>query len=163
MSTTVKEPNRVNSSVKPAFLTRCIATVFFSGYTPIAPGTAGSLIALIPLIVFPGMSPLYLALLIAAGFTAGVHASKQFEQAYGDDPQFVVIDETVGMWVTMLFVPITPVTLIAGFLLFRIFDIIKPPPARQLETLPNGWGIMLDDVAAGIYAGLVVLLFIQFI
>lgn len=158
-----KRPNHPDTLVKPAFLTRCIATSLFSGYSPIAPGTAGSIVGLIPLIIFPEISFYTLALMVVAGFLAGVWVSKQFERVYGDDPQIVVIDETVGMWTTMLFVPITPFTLTAGFILFRIFDIIKPPPARQLEPIPNGWGIMLDDIAAAVYAGLIVLLIIQFI
>ncbi len=153
-----KPPNRINRAAEPAFITKCIATVFFSGYSPVAPGTAGSIVALIPLIIFPGMSTVTLALITISGFSIGVWASKQFERVYGDDPQIVVIDETVGMWVTMLFVPVTWFTMTAGFILFRIFDIIKPPPARQLEAIPNGWGIMLDDVAAGVYAGLTVFL-----
>ncbi len=155
MSTTVNQPNHIN---EPSFITRCVATVFFSGYSPVAPGTAGSLVALIPLIIFPGIHVFVLVAMIIIGFAAGVRVSNMFEAAYGDDPQVVVIDEAVGMWITMLFVPITWFNLGAGFLLFRIFDIIKPPPARQLEALTNGWGIMLDDVAAGIYAGILVFL-----
>jgi len=155
MSTAVKQPNRTND---PSFITRCIATVFFSGYSPVAPGTAGSLVALIPLIIFPGIPIFTLLVMIVIGFSIGVFVSKKYEMVYGDDPRVVVIDEAVGMWITMLFVPITWLNLGAGFLLFRIFDIIKPPPARQFEAIPNGWGIMLDDVAAGIYAGILLFL-----
>jgi len=68
------------------------------------------------------------------------------------DPQFVVIDEVAGQWVTLLFSPVTWKTVLAGFILFRAFDIVKPPPVRQLERLPEGTGIVVDDVAAGIYA-----------
>lgn len=153
-----KQPNRVNRTVEPAWLTKCIATVFYSGYSPVAPGTAGSLAALIPLILFQNIPVAVLGGMVIVGFVLGVWSSKQFELAYGDDPQIVVIDEAVGMWITMLLVPISWFTLIAGFVLFRLFDIIKVPPARQLEALRNGWGIMLDDVASGIYAGVTVFL-----
>jgi len=153
-----KQPHQANAARHPSFLVKSIGTVFFAGYSPVAPGTAGSLVALIPLILFPGITTQTLIIMIVIGFTLGVWVSKQFEKAYGDDPQIVVIDETVGMWVTFLFVPITWLTLGIGFLLFRIFDIIKPPPAAQLEAIQGGWGIMLDDVAAGLYAGLLVLL-----
>lgn len=156
MQTAGKQPNRTNRPDEPSLLTKCVATVLFSGYSPVAPGTAGSIVALIPLIVFPGISKLTLALLITMGFIAGVWSSRRFEKAYGDDPQVVVIDESVGMWVTMMFIPISWMNIVIGFILFRTFDIIKPPPARQLENLRNGWGIMLDDVAAGIYAGIIV-------
>jgi phosphatidylglycerophosphatase A len=70
------------------------------------------------------------------------------------DPGIVVVDEIVGMWVTLLFLPFTPMTAALGFLLFRAMDIVKPYPARELEGLRAGWGIMADDVMAGIYANL---------
>ncbi len=78
------------------------------------------------------------------------------------DPQFVVIDEVAGQWITLLFVPVAWKTLLAGFILFRGFDIVKPPPVRQLERLPEGTGIVVDDVAAGIYALGVLQLLIHF-
>jgi phosphatidylglycerophosphatase A len=66
----------------------------------------------------------------------------------------VVWDEVVGMWATLALLPLTPVTAVAGFLLFRVMDIVKPYPARDLEKLPDGWGIMADDLMAGVYANL---------
>lgn len=145
--------NTTESAAHPSLLTKCIATVCFAGYSPVAPGTAGSLLALIPLILFPSIDFLTLFLLTLILFFLGVGVSRKYEKAYGKDPQVVVIDEFVGMWVTMLCVPITWVTVTLGFFLFRVFDVVKPPPARQIEALPHGWGIMLDDVVAGIYAG----------
>ncbi len=71
-----------------------------------------------------------------------------------EDPGRVVVDEMVGMWATLLWLPWNLGTAIAGFLLFRAMDVLKPYPARQLEGLPRGWGIMADDVMAGIYANL---------
>src|SRR5437867_3717791 len=133
---------------------RLIATGLFSGYSPIAPGTAGSLLGL-ALYMIPGVEhPLSLTIITACTFFVGTIASAQMEKRFGDDPQVVVIDEVVGMWVTLLFLPKTLVGASVGFLFFRFYDIVKPPPARSLERLKNGWGIMLDDVAAGIYANI---------
>ena len=70
------------------------------------------------------------------------------------DPGIVVVDEVVGQWVTLAALPFTPVTAALGFLLFRVMDVVKPWPARDLERLPGGWGIMADDVMAGVYAHL---------
>jgi phosphatidylglycerophosphatase A len=83
----------------------------------------------------------------------GIPAATQVARASGTkDPQFVVIDEVAGQLIALIAAPLTWKTFLAGFILFRAFDIIKPPPARQLERLPEGTGIVLDDVAAGIYA-----------
>jgi hypothetical protein len=73
---------------------------------------------------------------------------------HGPDPSIVVIDEIVGMWVSLLFLPASLPLSVAAFVAFRILDVVKPEPARWLERLPDGWGIMLDDVAAGIYANI---------
>jgi phosphatidylglycerophosphatase A len=78
------------------------------------------------------------------------------------DPQFVVIDEVAGQWIALLFAPVAWKTVLAGFILFRAFDIVKPPPVRQLERLPDGTGIVVDDVAAGSYALLVLQLLLHF-
>jgi phosphatidylglycerophosphatase A len=89
----------------------------------------------------------------AATRVARAHASK--------DPQFVVIDEVAGQLIALIAVPLAWKTLLAGFILFRVFDILKPPPVRQLEKLPEGTGIVLDDVAAGFYALLVMQLLLR--
>ena len=80
----------------------------------------------------------------------------------GKDPQFVVIDEVAGQLIALIAVPLAWKTFLAGFILFRVFDIIKPPPVRQLERLPEGTGIVLDDVAAGIYALIVMQILLRF-
>jgi phosphatidylglycerophosphatase A len=83
----------------------------------------------------------------------GIPAATQVARSLGKkDPQFVVIDEVAGQLITLIAVPVTWKTFLAGFILFRVFDIVKPPPVRQLEKLPGGTGIVLDDVAAGLYA-----------
>lgn len=130
-----------------------IASVGYSGYSPFAPGTAGTLASIpIYLLLFWAGWTVYIAALIAL-FFIGVWAANIGEEVWGKkDPGQVVIDETAGYLITMLFVPLSVFSVIAGFFLFRIADIIKPPPARQFDAMSGGWGIMLDDVAAGAYA-----------
>jgi len=92
----------------------------------------------------------------------GIPAATQVSRASATkDPQFVVIDEVAGQLIALIAVPLTWKSFLAGFILFRAFDIIKPPPVRQLEHLPEGTGIVLDDVAAGIYALVVMQLLIH--
>lgn len=96
--------------------------------------------------------PLILVLL-ALSLLLGIPAATRVARASGKkDPQFVVIDEVAGQLLALVAAPFTWKSLLAGFILFRAFDIVKPPPVRHLEKLPEGIGIMLDDVAAGLYA-----------
>jgi len=93
----------------------------------------------------------------------GIPAATQVARGSGTkDPQFVVIDEVAGQLVALIAVPLAWKSFLVGFILFRIFDIVKPPPVRQLEALPEGAGIVLDDVAAGFYALGVMHLFLHF-
>jgi phosphatidylglycerophosphatase A len=97
-------------------------------------------------------TPAVIALALLATLL-GIPAATQVARSFGKkDPQFVVIDEVAGQLITLIAVPVTWKTFLAGFILFRAFDIVKPPPIRQLEKLPGGTGIVLDDVAAGLYA-----------
>jgi len=141
-----------------------IATAGGAGYFPIAPGTAGSVVGIA---VVVGLAQLRLnrtasiAVLGAASlilFALGVWAAGIAESYFGRvDPGQVVVDEVVGQMLTFLLLPhATWKWLLGGFLLFRAFDILKPFPARQAERFPRGWGIMIDDVVAGVY-GLAVL------
>jgi phosphatidylglycerophosphatase A len=152
MDDTSVPQNPSNSPPSVPFLTRFIATGMFSGYSPFAPGTAGSIVGLL-LYLIPGMEqPLVLSIAIVLTFIIGTRTSAVMEKHFGEDPSIVVIDEVVGMWISLLFLPRGLMIGIAAFFFFRLYDIIKPPPARQLERLKNGWGVMMDDVAAGIYA-----------
>ena len=161
------------------FIPRLIATGFFSGYSPWASGTAGTAVGLLFYLI-PGMEiPLVLSIAIIVGFFAGVWSSARVAAVVGHqltrsaerakakfqkdtaeenhstaDPSIVVIDEIVGMWITLLFLPKSIPVMIIGFFAFRAMDIIKPQPARRFERFPKGWGIMLDDVVAGVYANL---------
>jgi phosphatidylglycerophosphatase A len=104
----------------------------------------------------------YLLVVTLVVFLLGVPAAALVARREGrKDPGVVVVDEIVGMWVSLLFLPLTPFTALSAFLLFRGMDIVKPYPARQLERLPGGWGIMADDVMAGIYANLLLRLALQ--
>jgi phosphatidylglycerophosphatase A len=88
-------------------------------------------------------------------FLFGVVTASAIPQEWGKDPGRVVIDEIVGFWFAVALFPKTLTTVIVGFLVFRLLDIVKPPPARAAERLPKGWGIVMDDVIVGIYTNLV--------
>lgn len=138
-------------------LGRAIGAGFGSGLSPVAPGTAGSLAAVILYYLLtraftdPIEQQTLLIALIVAGFPLGVWATGLLVTAENNDPGRAVWDEFVGMWLTCLLLPPTLPWLLAAFIAFRFFDVIKPWPAAELERLPGGWGIMADDVAAGIY------------
>jgi phosphatidylglycerophosphatase A len=140
-----------------------LATVGYVGHFPFAPGTAGSAAALLlyALLRWTGASPMVDVALIVALFAAGCWAGSVAEAHYGrTDPGYVVLDEVIGMLLTLLFVPVMWSGVLIGFLLFRAFDIVKPFPARQCERLHGGLGIMADDAVAGIYGNLALRLII---
>jgi phosphatidylglycerophosphatase A len=133
-----------------------LATGLGAGFSPFAPGTAGTLVAIpIYLILSRIPSPLYELTLLAFFFLA-IWISGVAQDSWGrkDDPR-IVIDEMVGFLVTLLWVPQRTVFIILVFFLFRFFDIIKPPPIRRLEKIEGGYGVVLDDVLAGVYANIV--------
>jgi len=142
-----------------------LATGFGAGYSPIAPGTAGTLIA-IPVYFFLSAipSPIY-EITIAAFFFLSVWVSKNAEVFFKrKDDGRIVIDEIMGFFVTMLWVPKTARFIVIGFFLFRFFDILKPFPIRRLEKkIKGGFGVVLDDVLAGIYANIILRLIYLFI
>lgn len=133
-----------------------IATAAYSGYFPVAPGTVGSAVGLLVYAVVWWMqSPVVEVALIAVLFAAGVWAGTIAEQYFGGiDPGPVVIDEVVGMLITLAFIPVGWSAALAGFFLFRVFDIIKPYPAGRFEQLHGGLGVMADDAMAAVYANL---------
>ena len=136
-------------------LARVVATAFGSGYSRLAPGTAGSAVGL--LLFWPMAEwrwPWQVGACLALLLVGALAATRVAERVGLKDPGIVVVDEVLGQWVTLLALPFTPATAVLGFLLFRAMDIVKPWPARDLERLPGGWGIMADDVAAGVYAHL---------
>lgn len=144
------------------------ATCAGAGLLPYAPGTAGSAVGVAAVVAIahlplaqPWQSVMVGAVVVvlgALGIAAATRAEKFFERK---DPGQVVIDEVVGQMLTLAAWPAAPWPwLLAGFLLFRAFDVLKPYPARRVENAPGGWGIMLDDVVAGIY-GLAVLTILE--
>lgn len=148
-----------------------IATFFGAGYGKPGPGTWGSVAAMLLWAAFawgihPAPQTLFIALLagIAISIAIGVPAATIAARESGrKDPQFVVVDEVSGQWIALLGCPIEWRHMLICLVLFRLFDMTKPPPVRQLENLPEGWGIVFDDVAAGLYAwGIAALLRIWF-
>jgi phosphatidylglycerophosphatase A len=139
-----------------AGLARILATGLGSGYSPIVPGTAGSAVGLLLFWPLSRLGTGWAAAATAVLFFVGVAASSHVARRAGSkDPSIVVVDEVLGMWATLLFLPLTPLLAAGGFVLFRVLDVLKPFPARQFESLPGGWGIMADDLMAGVYANLV--------
>ena len=140
---------------------KTIATGFGSGYAPLAPGTAGSILACLLLwgatfLIedFQRLHLFFLGIIIIFTFL-GVWAAKKLEKDWGKDPSKVVVDEMVGQWINLLFIPITFQNIILGLIIFRFFDIVKPLGIRSMESCKNGWGVMLDDILAGIYGNIV--------
>ncbi len=133
------------------------STFFGAGFFPIAPGTFASFEAAL-IYRFAGwkLAPLPYLLVLAGVFLAGVAAADiQTRVMKQKDPRPVVIDEVVGQGIALFLAPTGWVWIAAGFFLFRLFDIFKPGPIRLLERLPGGWGIMADDVLAGVFSALV--------
>lgn len=134
------------------------ATVFGAGRLRPGPGSWGSGAAvalwwILSRFVPPAHQTIALIALSLLAVAIGIPAATRVSRASGlKDPQFVVIDEVAGQWIALLAAPVSWKTLLLGFILFRGFDIVKPPPVRQLERLPEGLGIVIDDVGAGLYA-----------
>ncbi|MGH7451292.1 MAG: phosphatidylglycerophosphatase A family protein [bacterium] len=157
-------------SLQANLLPRLIATVGFIGHSPLAPGTLGSLAAALVFLLFPPYISAWFWLAgLALLFVVAVWSAQQMADLAAQgaapgkvDPQEVVIDEVMGMAVTLAFLPLSLKAIGIGFLLFRIFDIIKPFPVRRSEKLPGGWGIVMDDVIAGIYANVGVRIILSF-
>ncbi len=134
-------------------LARLIASGLGAGRSPWAPGTAGSLLALLLGALLMLASPAALPLAALAATIGGVWAIRAAR--VDGDPGWVVIDEVAGQWLTLCFVPLDPYWYLASFFLFRAADIVKPFPANWCDrNLKGGLGIMLDDMVAGLYAGL---------
>ncbi len=136
---------------------RAIATWFGCGLVPFAPGTVGSLAGVLIALPLAPKHPIYLALLSAGFLPLAIWAADITEREEGrSDPGLVVVDEVLGQWMTLAGAThLNWRSYTAGFLLFRLFDIWKPAPVRQLEKLPGGAGIVADDMMAGIYGALV--------
>jgi len=133
---------------------RIIASVFYAGYLPVAPGTLGSLSALV-LYYFICRDAVIMAVAILIAIVLGFVTAGKVEKMFGEkDPGEIVIDEFAGMLITLYRIPPSMGYVVTGFLLFRFFDIVKPKPIKDLEKLKGSLGIMSDDIVAGIYANI---------
>lgn len=139
-----------------------VATCGYLGYVPVAPGTFGSAAGLIifAAVRWSGSLALELAAIVLL-FAVGVWSSNIAEKHFGGvDPAPVILDEVVGMLITLAFIPVNITGAIVGFLLFRLFDVVKPWPANRLEALHGGLGVMADDAMAAVYGNVVLRLLV---
>jgi len=144
--------SRTRARVPDAFAW-ALATGMGVGYAPLAPATVASAVALLIYVAIPLESDSAgMFAVIASAFALGCLATNRISQPDDEDPSRAVWDEFVGMWTAFVFLPRTWPWLLAAFFLFRLLDIVKPPPIRRLEALPGGIGIMADDLAAGLIA-----------
>lgn len=139
-----------------------IATCGYLGYVPVAPGTFGSAAGLLvyAAVRWSGVPALEIAVIVLL-FAIGVWSSSVAEKHFGGvDPAPVILDEVVGMLITLALVPVSITGAIVGFLVFRLFDVVKPWPANRFEALHGGLGIMADDAMAGVYGNVVMRLLV---
>ncbi|MFA7288793.1 MAG: phosphatidylglycerophosphatase A [Melioribacteraceae bacterium] len=136
-------------------LEKLIGSGLSTGFIKKASGTWGSLAAL-AIYLLPGFeNPALLILLISISFVFGIPIANKFEKVYGKDPKEFTLDEFVGMWITLLFLPKSLWLIIPAFFIWRAFDIFKPFPVNRLEKLKGGLGIFADDIMAGFYSFLI--------
>ena len=134
---------------------KALVTGLGAGYSPLAPGTCGSLLAALAAWFLLPSSGWALPAAALVACLAGVPLSTWAERRWGADPPRVVIDEVAGQWLALVLLPKSLVVYPAAFLLFRLFDIVKPWGIFRVQEAPRGWGVMLDDLLAGIYANMV--------
>jgi phosphatidylglycerophosphatase A len=178
----IKEKNPVNKDYKVPLVIRAIGSGLFLGYIPFASGTFGSILGLL-IFLIPGFSDFHIILIaLLVCFGVGVYVSEQMKKRYGDDPPEVVIDEIAGLWFTYIIAfiifefffkakSLNPTDYfitkllfgLVGLIIFRIFDILKLQPSKYFDELKSGLGIMLDDIFAGLYAGILTPVFTHFL
>lgn len=138
------------------YTTEIISSWFYTGYSPVAPGTCGTAGAVLFYLLFlRNLSSVTYMVTVAVVVVIAVAVSTYISRQTGEeDPSHIVVDEVAGYLVTMAFIPPDIKYVVAGFVLFRVFDIVKPFPAGRLELLHGGYGIVLDDVAAGVWSNI---------
>jgi phosphatidylglycerophosphatase A len=143
-------------------LSKILATFFGVGYFPIAPGTLTSLICVFiyKFYLFRLNWPFYLLFLIFLFIGGSLVSTKYSKELNRKDPRKIVIDEAFGQFLVLFRMDENWPLLLLSFFFFRLFDIIKPYPIRKVEKFPNGWGIMLDDFLAALYAGIIIYVFL---
>lgn len=162
----IKTKKIVDENVKIDFFTMLIASALFTGYFPVASGTVGSLFAVL-FVLIPGFyNPVVLLTLSLIFFFVGIVVSNRMMQRYGEDPSVVVIDEVIGVWISLFIISMfgyEKILLVSvlSFLTFRVFDILKVFPGNYFDRMNSGVGIMMDDFVAGVYSGFVSVLLIK--
>lgn len=146
-------------------LAKVIATGLGTGYSPFAPGTAGALLAAVITYFIATNTAwsalnIWLALLTIVFTVLGIWSANYLQDEWGHDPGRIVVDEMVGIWISMLFIPFSLLNLAIAFGLFRLFDIWKPWLVGKAEALDGGLGVMADDIVAGVFANIVLQLLI---
>lgn len=136
-------------------LSEAVSTMGYIGYVPKAPGTLGSFVALFLIALRPDSVIAQVGTLFIWFILATLACDIYHRKVRQADPQQIVADEAIGILVTFLAIPLSPATILMGFVLFRVFDILKPQPIRFFESWPGGWGIVLDDFAAGVFANII--------
>ncbi|MEI7748683.1 MAG: phosphatidylglycerophosphatase A [Chlorobiaceae bacterium] len=136
---------------------KMFSTCFGIGYFPVAPGTVTSIVAVLCYYFIPILhQPLLLLSLVALCTVIGVWSGTLMEEEFGNDPSIVTIDELAGQWLALAFLPEGWLPALLSLAFFRYFDIAKPGPVDAVQRFPGGWGIMADDLLAGLFANLVV-------
>ncbi len=149
------------SDIKATFLDKLVSTGLGSGLSPVAPGTAGTVVGLL-IYFIPGFEKFYVIVpAILIFFVWGTYAAGRMEKVYGHDPSRVVIDEIVAMWISLVFLPKQLILLAIGFFIFRMLDIFKPYPASYFDKKNGGIYIMLDDVVCGVYTNVILQLYLH--
>jgi len=140
-------------------------TAFYSGYSPVAPGTAGTFVGLLlyalEYLIFGDSSHIVNIIVVAVMLYPAVRLGDAGEEFFGrKDPQEIVLDEVMGYWISVLFYPFSWKIAVLAFFIFRIMDIIKPYPAGKLQDLRGGLGVMIDDYIAGAYTNIIILMLV---
>jgi phosphatidylglycerophosphatase A len=158
----IKEKQIVDDTAKVDPFSIVFSSFFFIGYIKKASGTFGSLAAMMFFFIDGFNQPLILLICSLLAFFIGIFTSTNMTKRYGDDPSVVVIDEVAGMWLTVFIAQILTgekfgiLFLTISFFVFRIFDIVKIPPAIYFDRMKNGFGIMTDDIISAVYSGIFV-------
>ena len=143
------------------FLVKILSTFFYVGYLPLIPGTFASLVGVLIFYIARSNFPIYICLtlcVIFSGFFVSGKAEKIFNKK---DPKYIVIDEVCGMLLSLMFLPLDIKFVIIAFVLFRLLDILKPYPANRIQELKGSIGIMGDDIVAGVYTNLIMLVVLK--
>jgi len=162
----IKRKNVIHPEYNAGFFNTLFSTGFYTGFFPVASGTFGSAAALLFFLI-PSFSDIYiLSSAIVLSVIIGILASPRMMRKYGSDPSVIVLDEFAGMWLTILIAGMYysgTLMYIVGFLMFRLFDIAKIYPASFFDKMKNGFGIMMDDIVAGIYGGIFTIIILKVI